>query len=55
MQGRHFSKNADKPLSFSQAPRLIGNQTPFRGNLLLISGVMLVIVAATMVISTMFS
>lgn len=53
MSSRQIQKNPEKPLTFVQGPRATGNYVALRANFLLLSGIALVLVAATMIIGTM--
>jgi hypothetical protein len=53
MSSRQIPKGPDKPLTFVQAPRAAGNYMPLRANFLLLSGIALVLIAATMIIGAM--
>jgi hypothetical protein len=54
MPSRVVLKEREKPLSFAPSPRQPDEPAPIRMNLLLVSGIALVLLAATMVASTLF-
>jgi len=54
MLSRQIPKGPEKPLTFVQGPRAAGNYVPLRANLLLLSGIALVLIAATMIVGTLF-
>jgi hypothetical protein len=53
MSSRQIPKGPEKPLPFVQPPRAASTHMPFRANFLLLSGIALVLIAATMIIGTM--
>ena len=55
MPSRLVPKNNEKPLTLGRGTRAVAAQTPLRQNLLLFSGIGLVLVAATMFIGTALS
>ena len=54
MSSRQIPKAPDKPLPFVQPPRTVGAYMPLRANFLLLSGIALVLIAASMIIGTVF-
>lgn len=54
MPSRVILKEREKPLRFGPSPRQQDSLAPIRMNLLLISGIALVLLAATLVASTIF-
>ncbi len=54
MSSRQIPKGPDKPLPFVQPPRTVGAYMPLRANFLLLSGIALVLIAASMIIGTVF-